>query len=404
MYALLKPLYLRVLSLNQWQVVATALSFFALGFSTAAWAPLIPMVQQHLHLTHSQFGILLLGAGVGSMLSMPLAGRLAHRFGCRPVLAILLIAFSLILPALALSPSFWALAVTLVLFGASAGALGVTVNLQAIQVESQQQKSLMSMFHGICSLGGLGGVLLMTLLLSFGLPALISALVISALIAVLFVVAIPFCLSARAEQNIEAAESTSTKSSRISLSILCIGLICFISFLSEGAAMDWSGIYLTSHFHVQAHQAGLAYSCFAALMVAGRLSGHLIVRVFGEKNTILYSAILASVGMLTVVFAPVWYIVLAGYAIVGLGSSNIVPLMFSRAGRQTQMQKHIALSYVSVFAYTGSLVGPALVGFGSEAIGLSHVFFVMAIGIFCISVLNQLASGQRVVADQQTPA
>src|SRR5690606_38283747 len=113
------------------------------------------------------------------------------------------------------------------------------------------------------------------------------------------------------------------------------------------------GIYLNTEFKVPASQAGLAYSSFAALMVAGRLSGHLIIRSLGEKNTILYSAALACLGLLTVVFAPVWYVALIGYGILGLGSANIVPLMFSRAGRQPNLPKHIALSYVSIFAYTG---------------------------------------------------
>lgn len=107
------------------------------------------------------------------------------------------------------------------------------------------------------------------------------------------VFAVPFCLKAEAAPEATESEDTTQKVAhkpRPTFAILCMGLICFIAFLSEGAAMDWSGIYLNTQFKVQASQAGLAYSCFAALMVAGRLSGHLIIRFFGEKNTILYSA------------------------------------------------------------------------------------------------------------------
>ena len=93
--------------------------------------------------------------------------------------------------------------------------------------------------------------------------------------------------------------------------------------------MDWSGIYLSTEFSLPAAQTGLAYSFFAGLMVLGRFSGHLIVNQLGERNTILLSALLATTGLLTVVFAPVWQVVLVGYAILGLGSANIVPLMFS---------------------------------------------------------------------------
>ena len=377
------------------QIFATALCFFSLGFSTAAWAPLIPLVQNHLQISHAQFGVLLLGAGIGSMIAMPIAGKLAHRLGCRRVLTVLLVVFMLIVPSLAYSPHVIFLAISLVLFGASAGALGVTVNLQAVTVEKQQQKSLMSLFHGICSLGGLTGVVLMTAMLSFGWAAVIGALVVSAVIAMIILIAIPFCLTAQVENEQTQQDQKQQGSVRPSFSIILIGLICFIAFLSEGAAMDWSGIYLTEHFKVQQQHAGLAYSCFAALMVAGRLTGHWIIRALGEQTTLVLSAVCAGLGLMTVVFAPIWSIALLGYALLGLGSANIVPIMFSRTGKQKQLPQHIALSYVSVFAYTGSLTGPALVGFGSQVIGLDHVFLIIAIGLILIAVMTMLLQTEK---------
>lgn len=380
-----------------WQKIATALCFFSLGFSTAAWAPLIPYAQQRLLLNHADFGLLLLCAGIGSMLAMPLAGRLANTLGCRAVLAVVLTAFLFILPALAYSPNHLMMAISLFFFGASAGALGVTVNIQAAQVEKKLAKSLMSGFHGVCSLGGLAGVLGMTTLMGFGLAPLTGAVIVSAILLLIAILAIPFSLGIEPKTVLEETSSSEQSATKAAppWAILGIGLICFVAFLSEGAAMDWSGIYLASQFNLPAAQTGLAYSFFAALMVLGRFSGHLIIQQFGEKNTILLSAILAATGLLTVVFAPVWQVVLLGYAILGLGSANIVPLMFSRAGRQKTLASHVALSYVSVFAYTGSLIGPALVGFGSEIIGLSLVFSVIAIGLFSIVILNHLTADPK---------
>lgn len=382
-----------------WQKVATALCFFSLGFSTAAWAPLIPYAQQRLLLNHADFGLLLLCAGIGSMLAMPLAGRLANTLGCRAVLGVVLTAFLFILPALAYSPNHLMMAISLFFFGASAGALGVTVNIQAAQVEKKLGKSLMSGFHGVCSLGGLAGVLGMTTLMGFGLAPLTGAVIVSAILLLIAFLVIPFSLGTEPKTATEDLSSSAqpAKKAAPTWAILGIGLICFVAFLSEGAAMDWSGIYLASQFNLPAAQTGLAYSFFAALMVLGRFSGHLIIQQFGEKNTILLSAILAATGLLTVVFAPVWQVVLLGYAILGLGSANIVPLMFSRAGRQKTLASHVALSYVSVFAYTGSLIGPALVGFGSEIIGLSLVFSVIAMGLFSIVILNHLTADPKEV-------
>lgn len=376
-----------------WQKIATALCFFSLGFSTAAWAPLIPYAQQRLLLNHADFGLLLLCAGIGSMLAMPLAGRLANALGCRAVLAVILSAFLFILPALAYSPNHLMMAISLFFFGASAGALGVTVNIQAAQIEKKLGKSLMSGFHGVCSLGGLAGVLGMTMLMGLGLAPLTGAVIVSVILLLIALFAVPLSLGAEPKTAVEDTSSEQpVKKAAPTWAILGIGLICFVAFLSEGAAMDWSGIYLTTEFSLPAAQTGLAYSFFAGLMVLGRFSGHLIIQQFGEKNTILLSALLAATGLLTVVFAPVWQVVLVGYAILGLGSANIVPLMFSRAGRQKTLASHVALSYVSVFAYTGSLIGPALVGFGSEIIGLSLVFSVIAIGLLSIVILNHLTA------------
>lgn len=396
----------QVLSYSNWQMFAAALCFFSLGFATAAWVPLIPLLQKTLLLSHTSFGMLLLGAGVGSMLAMPIAARCADRWGCRVVIACALAGLILIVPILASMNEFWLLVLSLVGFGASAGALGVTVNFQATQLEKKYKKNHMSLLHGICSLGGLLGVASMTGLLSFGVGALNSALLISLVVFLIAMLAIPFCLKKTMISSTET-ENAPKKNSRINPTILGIGLICFIAFLSEGAAMDWSGIYLHDEFSVALTQTGWAYTCFAALMMIGRFSGHWIIRFLGEKQTVLCSAILAGAGLFTVVFAPIWQVVLLGYAMLGLGSANIVPLMFSFTARQKQMPSHQALATVSVLAYTGSLCGPALVGFLSEWFGLSSVFVCIALALVLIALFNPLSQSDAIqthATSEQTPA
>ena len=373
-------------SFNIRHQIATALCFFSLGFGTAAWAPLIPLAQTRLSLSHADFGMLLLCAGVGSMLAMPLAARAAQHWGCRGVLAMVLLVLMLILPALAYSPTVWMMAVSLFCFGASAGALGVSVNLQATLLEQQQQRSLMSLFHGVCSLGGLVGVLGMTSVLSLGVASLAAAFGVSLIMLLLALFALPYCL--KSQNTGDQPNKAGVAKRAPTWGVLGIGMICFIAFLSEGAAMDWSGIYLHQQFNVALQHAGLAYSVFAALMVVGRFSGHWISNSYGAKRTVLISSLLAALGLFTVVLAPIWQVVLLGYALLGLGSANIVPLMFSRAAQQTQLPSHVALSYVSMLAYTGSLMGPALVGFAGQQFGLMWVFSAIAAALLMIAILN----------------
>lgn len=374
------------------QGLATKLSFFGLGLSTASWAPLIPFAQQRLSLNHADFGLLLLCMGIGSMLAMPAAGLSIQRIGCRILIGVALVAAMIILPLLTVFGTALSMAIVLFIFGTAVGAFGVAINLQAVIVEKNSLKNMMSSFHGMCSLGGLLGVLTVTVLLSLGVSPLMSALIMSAVLAFIAILAVPNSLSEVEKKLDPIAEEEAPPAKqkfRPSPMILLIGLVCFIAFLSEGSAMDWSGIYLVSNFGMDASFAGLAYTFFAITMTIGRFSGRRLLRMWGEKNIITYSALCAALGLGIIVMAPHWAVVLLGYALLGFGCSNIVPVMFSRVGRQNIMPKAAALSLVSTIAYSGSLSGPALVGFLSEAIGLSTVFALVALLLLSIAVLNR---------------
>lgn len=386
-----KPAVLDTATLLSTQRLATRLSFFSLGFATAAWAPLIPFAQQRLNLNHADFGLLLLCMGIGSMIAMPATGALVKRWGCRPLIALALMLLMVLLPSLTMWSSIVTMAVALFIFGSAAGCLGVAINLQAVVVEKHSVRALMSSFHGMCSLGGLTGAMLVTALLAVGLSPLMSTLSVVMILLVIGGVAIPSCLTSfeQDEKPHEYTTQAPKKFYRPDGIILLIGMMCFIAFLSEGAAMDWGGIYLTSKYQLNPAFAGLAYTFFALSMTTGRFAGHILLKQWGEKNIVTYSAIGAAIGMAVIVTAPVWQVVVLGYALLGLGCSNIVPVMFSRVGRQNNMPKAAALSLVSTIAYTGSLSGPALIGLIGEWTGLSTVLTGVAVLLFIIALLNR---------------
>lgn len=373
------------------QRLSTRFSFFGLGFATAAWAPLIPFAQQRLHFNHADFGLLLLCSGLGAMLAMPATGKIVQRIGCRVPIGFALLLLAVLLPSLSLWTSPLMMAITLFLFGTAAGSLGVALNIQAVVVEKNSLKSLMSGFHGMASLGGLAGVLTITALLALSISSVMSAFAVSLLLVIIVFLSVPYNIKA-VENTLLEASSKVKKSIRQRLPqplIILIGIACFIIFMTEGAAMDWSGIYLTQQYGVNAAFAGLAYSFFAIAMTTGRFTGDYLIRYFGEKKLLTYSAICATLGLALVSIAPYWWLVLVGYTLVGTGCSNIVPIMFSRAGRQTVMPSAVALSCVSTMAYTGILVGPAFIGMVSELIGLSTVFMALSGLLLLIVALNR---------------
>ncbi len=373
------------------QRLSTRFSFFGLGFATAAWAPLIPFAQQRLHFNHADFGLLLLCSGLGAMLAMPATGKIVQRVGCRVPIGFALLLLAVLLPSLSLWTTPLMMAITLFLFGTAAGSLGVALNIQAVVVEKNSLKSLMSGFHGMASLGGLAGVLTITALLALSISAVMSAFAVSLLLVIIIFLSVPYSIKAVENTSLEASSKVK-KSIRQRLPqplIILIGIACFIIFMVEGAAMDWSGIYLTQQYGVNTAFAGLAYTFFAIAMTTGRFTGHYLIRYFGEKKLLTYSAICATLGLALVSIVPYWWLVLVGYTLVGTGCSNIVPIMFSRAGRQTVMPSAVALSCVSTMAYTGILVGPAFIGMVSELIGLSTVFMALSGLLLLIVALNR---------------
>ena len=373
------------------QRLSTRFSFFGLGFATAAWAPLIPFAQQRLHFNHADFGLLLLCSGLGAMLAMPATGKIVQRVGCRVPIGFALLLLAVLLPSLSLWTTPLMMAITLFLFGTAAGRLGVALNIQAVVVEKNSLKSLMSGFHGMASLGGLAGVLTITALLALSISSVMSAFAVSLLLVIIIFLSVPYSIKSVENTSLEASSKVknSIRQRLPQPLIILIGIACFIIFMVEGAAMDWSGIYLTQQYGVNTAFAGLAYTFFAIAMTTGRFTGDYLIRYFGEKKLLTYSAICATLGLALVSIAPYWWLVLVGYTLVGTGCSNIVPIMFSRAGRQTVMPSAVALSCVSTLAYTGILVGPAFIGMIGELIGLKTVFMALSGLLLLIVALNR---------------
>lgn len=384
---------------------ATFISFFCLGLCTAAWAPLIPYAQQRLSLNHADFGALLLSGGLGSMIAMPATGYLIQKLGCRAMIAVFLFVLMLILPLMTLAPSPMMLAIFLFIFGSAAGGLGVVINYQAVIVEKKLSRNLMSSFHGMCSLGGLAGVMAVTLLLSVGVTPFLSAILVGFILLILVCIAVPhslnkFEMNGLNTQQVEGDTHSLEQSKKWVMPeplVLIFGLMCFIAFLTEGSAMEWSGIYLIDQYKIDAAYAGLAYTFFAIAMTIGRFTGHWILTFLGEMQTIIYGAILAAIGLSIVIVAPVWTVALCGYFLMGLGCANIVPIIFSQVGRQNVMPKAVALSYVSTMAYSGVLLGPAFIGLGSEMFSLTAVFTVLAVAVIFIPLLNMFTRSKRLI-------
>ena len=363
--------------------MSTRIAFFIAGFGLAAWAPLVPYAKARAGLDEATLGLLLLCLGAGSILAMPIAGILATRYGCRRVLVGGTLLICMALPLLATVSSIPLLIATLFLFGAGLGAVDSTVNLQAVIVERASGRNMMSGFHGLFSVGGIAGAAGVSALLALGLSPLWAIVVVIVITLMALLKAAPHLLPYGSESSGPAFAVPHGV-------VLFIGLLCFTVFLAEGAMLDWSAVFLSSEKNIDEAYAGLGYAAFALTMTAGRLTGDTIVRRLGARLVIVLGGVFAAAGMTLATLAPSWEVALLGYALVGAGCSNIVPVLYTAVGKQTVMPEHIAVPAITTLGYAGILAGPAAIGFIAHASSLSMAFLLIAAMLMAVAISGRI--------------
>ncbi|MBD8616785.1 MFS transporter [Pseudomonas putida] len=362
--------------------ISTRIAFFIAGFAMAAWAPLVPLAKARAQLSEGSLGLLLLGLGAGSILAMPLAGYLCARWGCRRVIVGASVLICLMLPLLASASTLPLLIAAVLLFGAGMGAIDCAMNIQAVLVEKASERPMMSGFHGLFSVGGILGAGGMTALLALGLTPTLAALC---------VVAVTLAAVIKAAPNLlpYGNESDGPLFAVPRGIVLFLGALCFIVFLTEGAMLDWSAVFLVSERGMEPAYAGLGYAAFATTMTIGRLTGDAIVARVGGARVTLFGGLCAAAGLALSLAVPAWPAALLGYALIGAGCSNIVPVLFTAVGRQTTMPQSAAIPAMTSLGYAGILVGPAFIGFVAHGSSLS-----IALGVLIVLLLFVAASGR----------
>ena len=365
--------------------LSTRLFFLSSGFVNAAWAPMVPFAKARTGLGTASFGAVLIGLGVGAVLIMPLVSWGLSRHGTRRCMAASCALITLVLPLLAILSSPLGLALALLCFGFGLGGLDAAMNAQAVEVETRSGRPLMSGFHGMFSIGGLSGSLGLTLLLASGLSVTVAALGITAIFLVLWLTHLRGLLPGLEPRP--AGDQPSSLRLAVHPIVLLIGGMCFIGFLGEGATLDWSALFLHGKGLATAY-GGVGYAAFSVTMAAGRLTGDRVVKRFHAVPVLRVSAIVAALGWTVVVLLP-GPAAVAGFALVGLGAANIVPLLFGAASRVRGVPTSVSIPLITALGYAGMLCGPAMIGFAAAATSLS----VALSGVAALLLLVVAAAG-----------
>ena len=350
------------------------LAVFALnGFALGGWFVRIPAVQDRLGIGEGLLGVALLGAAVGALLSMTVTGALISRLGSRRVVGATALLLPVSLIPLALAPNVPALALALVLVGASNGALDVSMNSHAVMVEERYGRRIMSSFHAAFSFGALAGSVLGGGVAYLGVDVLPHFLIVFVLATLAAVPAYRALLPSDAD----AAEGGTPAFARPTRALLGLGVISFCVLLGEGAMSDWSAVYLDDTLRTGPGFAAAGYAAFSLAMALGRLFGDRLTERFGPTRLVRLCGAIAALGLGAALAVGDPVFALVGFACAGAGFSVVFPLALSAAGRTGDVATGPALAAVSTAAYTGFLVGPPTIGFLAELAGLGAALYLV---------------------------
>jgi predicted MFS family arabinose efflux permease len=353
---------------------ATKIIFLVCGLGISSWAPMVPYAKDRLQLNDSNLGLLLLMLGLGAIAMMPVSGILAHRYGTRKVILVAAIVMALMLPMLLMMPSVVAMGLVLFIFGSAVGTVDVAMNSQGVQVERTSPQPIMSSLHGLFSVGGLFGSLGLGFLMKLGLEPVHAAIAIAVLLIGIVSWKYGDLLNLETERSVvEERPDPAAKKSLMWLnnSVLFLGVLCFAVFLSEGAMLDWSAIFLKENRGIDEAFAGIGYAAFSVAMASMRLVGDKLVARFDGKTVVITGCILAAAGLSLAVFTPWLSTSIGGFILLGLGTANIVPVFISEGGKIRNVPATVSIPAISTIGYAGQLAGPAILGFIAHQFSLS---------------------------------
>ena len=366
--------------------LAVSLLFLMNGFVTGSWAPKIPEFKDRLGISESVLGLLILAFGLGSLILMPIAGGFIARMGSQKVVKVTAIMLSPMLLLLTLLPNVWTAAIGMLLLGGFVGAMDVAMNANAVEVEKSMRRAIMSSCHAYWSLGGLIGAASGGLVMAhFGVY--VHAILVTVVCLSVLAVAWPMILADQPHPD------TAKQKLRLPSNPLpwLIGLVALFSMVPEGTVLDWGALYLRNELGASVAMSGFGFAAFSATMAIMRFAGDHVRDRFGGVKTLRVCTLTALVGLVLAGMAPNAPLAILGFALAGVGISNMVPIAFSAAGNMPGLAPGIGLSVATFMGYSGMLFAPSLIGFVAEHTGFSIIFTCVPILFIVVLALSHHA-------------
>ena len=359
--------------------IAVKLIFFINGFVHANLAARFPRIQEIFSIDNGTLGIVLLSSSVGALIAMPFTGWLIIRNGSRRITIAAVFLYCLSVPLMPVMPDVFGLAFIFFIMGITAGMLDVSMNAQAVMVERQHSKPIMTSFHALFSIGMVAGAGCGALFVKLETTLFLHLSVIIALGLLGAAWARYHLIHDKPQEKIHEYPAFRLPNS----AMVSIGVIAFCCMLGEGAMADWSTNYMEKIAGASKALAPIGLSSFALAMTIGRFFGDSARIKFGDRTLMIYLGLISTLGLTVTLLFIHPFAVIAGLFITGLGLSSIVPIAYSIAGNTKNLSPGVGLAMVTTVGYSGFLFGPPIIGFVADwqslrlALGAVAVLFVV---------------------------
>lgn len=362
--------------------------FSSINILFGTWAIYIPSVKENLKIDNAELGFAIFFLALGVFMVFPIVALIINKIGVGKATwyGVLLSSASALLPLVA--PSYFSLMVALFLFGAANGFTDISMNTLVTELEKKDGAKFMSASHGFYSLGGVLAGLGSFLIGPLSNPVLHMA------IAVLLVVVVNTVFHKYYREIRANLEEKGSFSVKLFKPLLLLALISFVSMASEGAIIDWSGIYINEITKAPEALWGLGFLGFQITMTLGRFVGDTVSGSIGSIKIVLLGSILALIGYMLVLTTNT-YLAIVGFALCGLGFSVMVPETFRLGGNVEGVDSSKSVSFIAGTGYAGFLCAPPVLGYLADTFSLKLSFWVLVLGAITVLMITFLLKKKK---------
>ncbi len=356
---------------------ATRLQFAALGLFGGAWGVHIPSVKAQYDLGEMALSLVLVSGAVGAVGSLFFAGRVIARLGARGAATVAALVMGALLAGVLHWPALIWLLLSNVLFGACMSLFDVAINTEGSALEAVGGRAIMGNLHGNFSLGGMLGAAFTGALIRADIAAPWQLAGIGAGFALWVNLAARAMLTVHPEANSSEPRAHFVWPRGV---LLVIGLLAFAGMTAEGAMYDWCVLYLKQEVHMTQDHAALGYAAFSGAMALMRFTGDALRMRYAERSILRVGGLTTAFAMAVVLLSGVPWIAIAGYALVGAGLAQVVPILYNAATRVPGNSRAAAIASISSIGYAGFMIGPPLIGGIAQVLSLTAALTSVVVG------------------------